>query len=242
MSSTEGSGKLSQEARQEIERTKDKAQQLAGDAADTVKQRGREELDDVKSQAADRIDEMAKAVDSSANELDSGNGHAEISDYGHSLATFMRRMAGGLREHEIEDLTSELADYARRSPGVFLAGSVALGFGISRFLKASAHRSQSAAEDLDEEYELEFDDDYDVEGLEESDYDFDTSLQPDSPEVAPRRADEAWPADTQDLTARTASSSRPSTGPVAAPPTGPAAAPPPRSSSSSPSQGGKDHG
>jgi hypothetical protein len=207
MSSTQESGQVSREARQEIERTKDKAEQLAGDAADTVKQRGREELDDVKRKAADRIDEVAKAVDSSADKLDSGDGSGDFSEYGHSLAQFMRRMAGGLREHEIEDLTSELADYARRSPGVFLAGSVALGFGISRFLKASAHRSRSAAEDLDEDYEVDFDEEeYGTESLEENEYDFDTALQPDSSEIRPRRADDAWPADTQDLTSRTAAS------------------------------------
>jgi hypothetical protein len=54
----------------------------------------------------------------------------------------MRQLAGGLRERDVEQFAIELGSLARRNPGVFLAGSVALGFGVARFFKASAPRHQ----------------------------------------------------------------------------------------------------
>jgi hypothetical protein len=50
----------------------------------------------------------------------------------------MRQLAGGLRERDVEEFARELGALARRNPGVFLAGSVAVGFGIARFFKARA--------------------------------------------------------------------------------------------------------
>jgi hypothetical protein len=55
----------------------------------------------------------------------------------------MRQLAGGLRERDVEEFARELAALARRNPGVFLAGSVALGFGIARFFKARASHSET---------------------------------------------------------------------------------------------------
>lgn len=210
------------EANQEMARARDEAQELARSAADTAQRRGREEIDRVKGQAADKAEQIADALDTSADDLE-GNGGDALSGYGHSMATLMRRLAGGLREGDIEDFAAELSDYARRSPAVFLAGSVALGFGISRFLKASSSRSH----DLDQHYEL--DDDYDIDSYEEE-YEFDTTIEPSTsagaeerfesspqPDVTRRAADDAWPRAPGDSTGSTpgsssSSGSRPSDG------------------------------
>ncbi|HEU4620394.1 MAG TPA: hypothetical protein VFV10_20335 [Gammaproteobacteria bacterium] len=199
--STTHDSQRSSEASQEIARTREEAERLARSAADTAQRRGREEIDKVKQKAADKAEQIADAIDSSADDLE-GNGGDALSGYGHSMATLMRRLAGGLRERDIEEFASDLASYARRSPGVFLAGSVALGFGLSRLLKASSSRT----DELDQRYELDYDDDYDVERYDE-DYDFDSTLerstqsgaagpgaQPSpSPEVPHRTPDEPWP-------------------------------------------------
>src|SRR5690606_28650321 len=76
--------------------------------------------------------------------------------YGRSLASMMRQLAGGLRERDVDEFASELATFARRNPGAFLAGSVALGFGLSRFLKASSTRPpEDDHGDYDEPFEDE---------------------------------------------------------------------------------------
>jgi hypothetical protein len=59
----------------------------------------------------------------------------------------MRQLSGGLRERDVDEFARELGALARRNPGMFLAGSVALGFGVARFFKArspdAAYESQS---------------------------------------------------------------------------------------------------
>ncbi len=62
------------------------------------------------------------------------------------MANVMRQLAGGLRERDVEAFAHELGALARRNPGVFLAGSVALGFGMARFFKARAPQSSTGTD------------------------------------------------------------------------------------------------
>ncbi|HET7924031.1 MAG TPA: hypothetical protein VFL30_03985 [Rhodanobacteraceae bacterium] len=117
----------------------DKAQEGA-DLAAAMRDRGMEQMEGAKGQLADGAERVAAAVERTADELQDDGDNA-ISGFGHSVASLMRQLAGGLRERDIEDFARELAALARRNPGVFLAGSVALGFGIARFFKAGTARS-----------------------------------------------------------------------------------------------------
>lgn len=103
---------------------------------------GRDALENAKSRLADGADRAAGAAERIANGLEDESGQNPISDLGRNLADAIRRLAGGTREHDVELIARELGQLARRKPGVFLAGSVALGFGLARFLKA---RPQSGA-------------------------------------------------------------------------------------------------
>jgi len=111
---------------------------LARDAADlaaAARDRGIEELDAAKGWLAEGAERVAAAVDRTADELD-GEGDGTLSGFGHSISSLMRQLSGGLRERDVQQFAGELGGLARRNPGVFLAGSVALGFGIARFFKA----------------------------------------------------------------------------------------------------------
>lgn len=110
-------------------------QQAAADLAAAARDRGMEQLEDAKGQLAEGAERVAAAVERTADELE-GDGDDTVSGFGRSLAGLMRQLAGGLRERDIEQFASELGGLARRNPGVFLAGSVALGFGVARFFKA----------------------------------------------------------------------------------------------------------
>jgi uncharacterized membrane protein len=194
MSTPQDPEQLSSEARQELEQGKAEAERLVGGVTEAARERGRDAIESVKQKAADRADEVADAIDSTSDDLEPGDDGNVMSGYGHSIAALMRRMAGGLREGDIDDFAAELADYARRSPGAFLAGSVALGFGLSRFMKASGTRSRGG-DYGDEDYALDFDDDYEPEMLDD-DYEFDTRLEPSPPpEIQTRGPGEPWPAD-----------------------------------------------
>jgi hypothetical protein len=94
-----------------------------------------EQLEGAKGQLAEGAERVAAAVERTADELE-GDGDEAISGFGRSLAGLMRQLSGGLRERDIEQFAGELGALARRNPGVFLAGSVAIGFGVARFFKA----------------------------------------------------------------------------------------------------------
>lgn len=117
--------------------------EVAKDAADlaaAARDRGREQLEGAKGQLAEGAERIAAAVERTSDELE-GDGDGALSGFGHSVASLMRQLAGGLRERDVDEFARELASLARRNPGVFLAGSVAVGFGIARFFKARTPRS-----------------------------------------------------------------------------------------------------
>jgi hypothetical protein len=123
----------------------EEARKLAAAARD----QGIEQLENAKGQLADGAERIAAAVDRTADELAEDNEGA-ISGYGRSLANLMRQLAGGLRERDIEQFAGELGLLARRNPGMFLAGSVALGFGVARFFKARAPQRESGYDQQDD--------------------------------------------------------------------------------------------
>jgi hypothetical protein len=135
------------QTKQELHDDVERAKREAAGLADVARERGRERLEGAKRRAADETDRVADAVETTAERLES-DGDTAIGGYAHSLATMMRQFAGGLRERDINEFASELATFARRQPAAFIAGSVALGFGVSRFLKASSQR-EHAADDPD---------------------------------------------------------------------------------------------
>jgi hypothetical protein len=115
------------------------------DLVGAARDRGLEHLEGAKAQLAEGAERAADAVERTADELD-GEGDSRLSGFGHSMANVMRQLAGGLRERDVEAFAHELGALARRNPGVFLAGSVALGFGMARFFKARAPQSSTGAD------------------------------------------------------------------------------------------------
>lgn len=116
--------------------TRNERGQERDDLAAAARDRGMEQLESAKGRWADSADRVAAAVDRTADEIEGEGGDGTISGFGHSVATLMRQLSGGLRERDVEDFARELGSLARRNPGMFLAGSVALGFGAARFFKA----------------------------------------------------------------------------------------------------------
>lgn len=184
-SNTPGTGSdRDQQVRQEIDRGKEDAERMVSEAAGTVRERGHESLEQAKERTADQADELASALDATADDLESDGGNEALSGYGHSMAAMVRRFAGGLRENEIEEFAGEIAGYARRNPASFLAGSVALGFGLSRIVKSSSSRGDEESFGA-EDFGLDEDESYDLEARQEEDYD----------ETMRRSRSSRWPED-----------------------------------------------
>jgi len=87
--------------------------------------------------AADQMEALAQGAKSFVAELQDKD-TLGMSDYLADMAESMSGLAGNLRGKSAEQLLHDGADLARSNPALFIAGSIALGFGLSRFLKAGA--------------------------------------------------------------------------------------------------------
>lgn len=87
--------------------------------------------------AADQIEALAQGAKSFVSELEDKD-TLGMSDYLTDMAESMTGLAGNLRGKSAEQLLHDAADLARSNPGLFIVGSIALGFGLSRFLKAGS--------------------------------------------------------------------------------------------------------
>lgn len=96
--------------------------------------------------AADQIEALAKGAKSVVSELESKD-TLGMADYLADIADSMSGLAGNLRGKSAEQLLHDGADLARNNPTLFIAGSIALGFGLSRFLKAGTAPAATFSDD-----------------------------------------------------------------------------------------------
>lgn len=121
-------------------RTMDEAKEYTKDMAGRAKEQGRSMFDEQKDSAARQVDSAAHAFRNTAEQLQ-GEGQSQASRYVGMFAEQLESFGGQLRHKNMDSLIRDAEDLARRSPGVFLAGSVVAGFVLARFLKSSAeHR------------------------------------------------------------------------------------------------------
>lgn len=105
--------------------------------AENLKTRGREEVEKRESQAADTMDQLAEATQAAAHELEQRSETAALSHYVTELAEGISNLSTSLRGKNADELISDASRLARNNPGLFLLGSVAVGFGLSRIAKAN---------------------------------------------------------------------------------------------------------
>lgn len=98
--------------------------------------------------AADQIEALAQGAKSFVSELEDKD-TLGMSDYLTDMAESMTGLAGNLRGKSAEQLLHDAADLARSNPALFIAGSVAIGFGLSRFLKAGSSAAATVSADHD---------------------------------------------------------------------------------------------
>lgn len=119
----------------------DSARQYAGDMASRAKEKGRSMFDQQKESALGQVSSVAGAIRSTAHNLE-GEGQGQTAHYVQMIADQLESIGGRLREKDLDTLVRDAEGMARRSPGTFLAGSVAVGFLLARFLKSSAEKQQ----------------------------------------------------------------------------------------------------
>lgn len=138
-----------EKAQEIVGQAQEKAQEIVGQAqesaqiaAERVQGGLRGQLDKRSAQAADHMISQAsdlRAVGSSLRE----QGKPGPAQAAERLAQYAERVGGYLQNKDSDALLTDAEELARRQPWVVAAGGLVLGFGASRFLKASSRKRYS---------------------------------------------------------------------------------------------------
>lgn len=119
-------------------------QEDAQSAIASAKEQGSAQFEQYRDTAADQIETLAQGAQSAAEQLQDGD-TLGLSHYVTDIAQNMTALAGNLRGKSIDELLHQAGKLARENPALFVTGSVALGFGLSRFLKASSSNTEQGS-------------------------------------------------------------------------------------------------
>ena len=125
---------------QDFDHVAQDAKLKAKQAAEQVKAQGKGQLDSYRDTAADEIEKVAQSAKAAAAELESQD-QTGLSHYVTDMAQSMVKLADNLRGKSVDELFGEVNRLARDNPALFITGSIALGFGLTRFARASSRHS-----------------------------------------------------------------------------------------------------
>ena len=116
----------------------------AGALLNEAKTQGNEQFEHYRDTAADQLESLKQGARSAASALQGGDSLG-LSQYLGQAAECIGSFAEQIRHESAEDLLHRGSRLARDNPALFLAGSVAIGFALSRFLRASANPATTNA-------------------------------------------------------------------------------------------------
>lgn len=134
-------GETIDQVKQQAGETIDQVKQQAGETFDQVKQQTQSKLDQQKQQAADRLSGVAGALRQTSHNLETEND--PLAQYADSFADQVDKMSTYLRERDLSELFNDVSQMAKRQPELFVAGALAAGFLLGRFLKSSGSAPNS---------------------------------------------------------------------------------------------------
>jgi hypothetical protein len=114
-------------------------QQLAQQASEQARQAAERQ----KGSLAESVVSVARALESTASQLENERQDA-FARVAHDAANRLHGLSSSLRDKDVDRLRIDAEDFARARPALFLGGCVALGFALSRFLKASSSRPEAS--------------------------------------------------------------------------------------------------
>jgi len=124
----------------------DKVREDATSAKETVTDEAKKQAESGVEQTAEQVEGLSAAVDQVASSL-SDNDVEGLAAYARQTSEKLSTFAGHLQGRSVDELASDAKKIAHENPTAFLLGSVALGFGLSRFLKASQDLQYSDTEE-----------------------------------------------------------------------------------------------
>jgi hypothetical protein len=111
----------------------------AREVGEQAKVQARGALNQQTRTAADKLDHIADSVKAAAASLEQDD-DTGLSQYVSGMAGSLGELAEGLRSKNVDELVRDVRQMAQRNPALFVTGSVAIGFGLARFARASSQR------------------------------------------------------------------------------------------------------
>lgn len=127
--------------------TQQKFKEDAQDAKREVGARARDTAATGKHRLAEEADSLSDAIDAAASNLDDHDREG-LARYAREVSSKLANAAEQLEGRSVDELASDAKRLARNNPALFMLGSIAIGFGLSRFFKASAERDHHDSDDL----------------------------------------------------------------------------------------------
>jgi hypothetical protein len=109
----------------------------------------RRTVEHAREAGAGRVDGVAESIEAAASRLDDED-MTRLSGYVHDMASSLGSFADDLRNRSGDEMLQQVSQLARRNPALFLGGSLAIGFGLSRFAGASRKRDRQLPLPLDQ--------------------------------------------------------------------------------------------
>ncbi len=117
------------------------AKEAAGQVFDQAKDQATSRVDQQRETLASGIQAVAQAFRSMGEDLRTSKEQGPVAQYaaemGEAVGGQVERLAKYLREKDVRHLVTDVEDFARRSPAIFLGSAFVLGLAASRFLKSS---------------------------------------------------------------------------------------------------------
>ena len=118
----------------------EQTQSAAGQVSQQAQQQATSQLESQKARAVDSLVTVAQALRQTGQHLHQQDQRA-VGGYVEQAAERVETLTNYLRARDVPQLVAETQEFARRQPGLFLSGAVALGFIGARFLMSSGQRA-----------------------------------------------------------------------------------------------------
>jgi|SRR5215213_5204984 len=149
----EAAGTVTNEMTERASELKDTAAEHAGAVASEAKDQARNVMDQTRSEVGRQLDEqgrrMGEAVRQASQQLQSMAGSSEpgmVTDITRQLGDGLANVARTVEQDGVQGIADDLRSFARRQPGLFLAGAGIAGFLVARLLRSGAMSASSGSD------------------------------------------------------------------------------------------------
>ena len=138
------------ESRQRSQEVAQQGQQKASEYAEQGREKAKGQISTQKEWASGELQGISKALQQTGDQLREQD-QDSIGKYADQAADQAGRLSNFLSEKDSEELVSEVEDFARNKPAVFLGAAFVVGAAAARFLKSSAGQTGDLKAELKQE-------------------------------------------------------------------------------------------